>query len=282
MADDPINVMRQLAGEHGKRLSRTKVCDANVCRWTINSDRPWEFTFYEGEPFSKALQFTSRNLRIRTFANSTYLELGIIGDFSAEPFAINRPERNGSAMRPAGSHVVGSAKYPIFTKDGKLSATQIELLETPESVNLIRSSNLQEREMIFVRNGTVGIYLVQPALVHAKNLIDRALDLAERLPVESGDRDLEKLPKPFHPLIPLIKKWAIGDDLERDEALADSSKQTLAAVVEEVEPYLTMIDSYLDSFKGQPPPQEATDLGRLAEFAVEARQHLENQDPAQH
>lgn len=91
--------------------------------------------------------------------------------------------------------------------------------------------------------------------------------------VEQGPK-LELLPVQFHPIIPMIKKWAVPDDLERNDLLDSVPKSVLRSLADEVSPYLETINSYLDSFGEMPPTEEAVSLGRLAECALEARQRL--------
>lgn len=44
--------------------------------------------------------------------------------------------------------------------------------------------------------------------------------------VEQGPK-LELLPVQFHPIIPMIRKWAVPDDSERDDLLDSVSKSVL-------------------------------------------------------
>lgn len=101
------------------------------------------------------------------------------------------------------------------------------------------------------------------------------VDLAQKIQVRPDSLDLKKLPVDFHHLIPLIQKWAIADDSDRDDLISPTTG-SLQKLVDQVQPYLTKIDSYLDSYGGRPLTPEAIALGKLAESALEAKGHLEN------
>ncbi len=116
---------------------------------------------------------------------------------------------------------------------------------------------------------------MRPAEARALAAIDALVSLADRVDIHKAEElDFSKLPPAFCPLIPLVKEWAIDDDSDREQLLSGSSKAALSAFVQQVEPFIQALDSYLDSFGDSPSP-EAAALARLAECAREAKQHLE-------
>ena len=77
----------------------------------------------------------------------------------------------------------------------------------------------------------------------------------------------------FSPLIPYIEKWAISDDLLREEkinTITDEEKNDLSV---DVYPYIAKINEYLLSFKDKPLSEEAILLGALAETVTEIKKH---------
>ena len=87
------------------------------------------------------------------------------------------------------------------------------------------------------------------------------------------DVDLTALPAVFHDLIPLIERWAIGDDVGRDEAMQAASYDELHVLVATVKPRLGSINEWLDLSDSD---EVAPYLGWLAEASVEAQMDLES------
>lgn len=81
--------------------------------------------------------------------------------------------------------------------------------------------------------------------------------------------DLTKLPVEFHPLIPLIQKFSISDDVLRDEKLSKTSAEEKEELCRAVKPLLQKIDKYLDSFGDGLLSEEAAALMYLAEAVAE-------------
>jgi hypothetical protein len=85
------------------------------------------------------------------------------------------------------------------------------------------------------------------------------------------DVDLTELPEQFHPLIPLIERWAISDDAQRSAAMAGASDEDKRALLAAVAPQFDAIDAYLDEHDDL---EVAAYLGTLAEAAAEAAVEL--------
>ena len=101
--------------------------------------------------------------------------------------------------------------------------------------------------------------------------IDIACQLAEQFPRVGDNLDLGGLPAKFESLLGLIPKWALSDDEKRSEMLQEASSDELKSFVATVSPQIPAIDEYLDSFRGEPPPEAAVTLGALAECCLEAQ-----------
>ncbi len=89
---------------------------------------------------------------------------------------------------------------------------------------------------------------------------------------EHDDVDLNALPEEFHDLVPLIRTWAIPDDIDREDHIEAASTDDLRQLIDALEPRFEAIDAYLAENDHL---EEATYLGALAEAAVEAGFELE-------
>jgi hypothetical protein len=160
-----------------------------------------------------------------------------------------------------------------------VSSEQKDLLGRSELLSLITQSGLRDGESLYFTRGEIGFYLKGPDSDRVNRVIDRIIELAGKVETVEEGLNLKLLPAQFHSIIPLIKKWAVADDSERDDLLAATPITVLRSLAEEVSPFLSSIDSYLDSFGGKAPTEQAVALGRLAECALEAKQRL-NDKPA--
>ncbi|MDO9356943.1 MAG: hypothetical protein Q7T55_24815 [Solirubrobacteraceae bacterium] len=88
-----------------------------------------------------------------------------------------------------------------------------------------------------------------------------------------ADVDLAALPEEFHDLLPLLRTWAIPDDVDREAQVEAASTAELRNLIRALEPRFDAISAYLD---GHDHLEEAAYLDALAEAAVEARFELED------
>lgn len=279
MSDTPTTILQKLGARYKRRVTSITLLDANVCSWNRPKEKPWESIVTGGTPLSKQLRIDVRGCKVVLRANDTYLTLSFFGSFEAERFAINLPDRNGLVLNPVGTRTIDGAKYALFTRRGAWHPSQEKVATAPEFSTLVKEAQISNRGLIAFDGGSVTLYVTAADLERTVRLIDLGVALAQRFEEAPVEQRFEKLPKKFHAIIPLIKKWAVGDDSDRDETLAGSSKRELSALVDRVAPYLDSIDSYLDSFGSQAPHEEAVALGKLAECAIEARLKLEKQEP---
>jgi hypothetical protein len=82
---------------------------------------------------------------------------------------------------------------------------------------------------------------------------------------------IKSMPENLQPLAPFMKKYSIPDDSERDELIEGMKKTEIRKLVDQVDPYMEDINSYLNSFKDEPLSEEATLLGNLAELVTELK-----------
>jgi hypothetical protein len=79
----------------------------------------------------------------------------------------------------------------------------------------------------------------------------------------------KNIPQNLRSLVPLLKKWSIADDGEREQLLEETSERQKKILVNKVKPYMTEINSFLDSFGDEAQSHEAMLLGNLAELISE-------------
>jgi len=269
-------VLQEVAIRFGGKLSSCEVYDGNVCSTRPVAGRPWELELLAGEPFSERLKLTYRGRTVVVLAGRAYVHVSTDRIFESPPFTINARQKAGFRSELAATVSVGGAQYSVFTEDGRVSSEQKSVLDRPELLLLLVGAGLQEEESLHFTKGEMGFYLKRD---HADNgrigaVIEQITALAEKAETVKQGPELELLPVQFHPIIPMIQKWAVPDDSEREDRLESASRIVLRSLVDEVSPYLGAIDSYLDSFGQDAPTEEAVLLGRLAECALEAKQRL--------
>jgi len=269
--------MRQLAQVSGGRVSAINVYDANVCTWTRPAGRPWEPKLVSGEPFVNQVRYPYRGRKLKILGNNSFLHVSVGGAFPTQPFSVNEPDLNNLQLEDR--RIPNATGYSVFTKTGDLSFDQRVLINKTEFRSLVRELALQTEEKLSIFLNDISVYLKKPSMARVMACIDGLTTLAARIEVTEKGPDLSILPLQFHPLIPLIKKWAIDDDSNREDFLEHMPRAILKKFVEEVAPYLHSIDSYLDSYGQKLPAEEACALGRLAECAMEARRLVEQKLP---
>jgi hypothetical protein len=249
-------IFRELQKSIGGRISSCNVRDANI----------------DGS-FQLRLRFQRKHLTTEILANNSALCVRTRAELPIRQLSVNKREATGFPSIPAGTVSIQSWSFPVFTSNGKISDTEWSILRSKPFTDLICNTGLNEIESLHLyRNGISGYFFAatsERVLTAVDSLIN--LTCAFSTPAESSTLDL---PAQFRPLVPLIQKWAIHDDEERGELLRDTPGIVLRTLIEEVKPYLSAIDSYLDSFSKSPPTESAVALGRIAECALEAEAEM--------
>lgn len=87
--------------------------------------------------------------------------------------------------------------------------------------------------------------------------------------------DLSRLPGELEPLAPVVREWAVGDDVKREAKHESASTEALKAYWDAVAPHFAAINAYLDENVASDEPYEAIVLGTTAEGALEAALEIE-------
>jgi hypothetical protein len=91
-----------------------------------------------------------------------------------------------------------------------------------------------------------------------------------------AEPDFTLLPDELQPLAPLIRKYAVADDVERSEQLSNASTNELRELSVAAEPHWDAINAYLDENMSPPGPRQemALALDSFSQAAMEARLEL--------
>jgi hypothetical protein len=175
-------------------------------------------------------------------------------------FAINRPDLICSADK--------ILKDNIYTRglNDNLVLSCVELIKRD-----IQKLELGKNEAVFVFGNAVELLVDKTRqLVPEISYLQRIKSTIEsKFPEIPEVIDQAKIPKDLQDLLPLLEEWAISDDSERDEKIKESSKSKLKKLFSIVNPKMELIDEYLDNFKDEPMPYEATLIMSLGELVSE-------------
>jgi hypothetical protein len=277
--------LKEFAKAFDRKVSKCRIFDANVCAWNIEPERPWELVPVAGFPFTLRTAGKFGNQRFEAMANAEYIALFLRSDLPIDAFSVNQPDKNAAPFygQPRAVDRVlrmpkNQKRYAVFTPNGSLSAKQESLLDADEFRALLEGLQLADDESVHVSGSGLEIYLRGRSVDLLRKTVGLGAALLNALGATEAPAELsqvEDLPKAFQPLVPLMRKWAIGDDIERESLIEDSEASELSDLVAAVAPYMVAIDGYLNSFRDRPLNSSAIKLGRLAEVTAEARRRLE-------
>jgi hypothetical protein len=138
----------------------------------------------------------------------------------------------------------------------------------------INDLNLFEYETVSIREDYIGL-----SLDSNRNIIPIIDDIIEL--ISSNEKIFKKtikldiksknIPENLRPLFPLLKKWSIGDDVDREQLIEETGENQKKKLVSTVYPFMKEINEYLDSFRDEPLTEEAMLIGNLAELVSELK-----------
>ncbi len=192
-------------------------------------------------------------------------------------FVAGKPDSIVGASQPAGV----AAGVKIFVSSRYLPTAW---LSQPEHSAVVAALGLGANEQLLVA-GNVTSLIVEPRGIDADwERLGDLLRLVAVLPPEDpplgmgelidGMRfDAAVVTAALHQLLPMLRKWATGDDTARSDRITEASSADLRELVAAVTGELHRIDALIGS-TGEPLSDEAVLLGRLAEAAIEAQHEL--------
>lgn len=261
---DTFTVLQQLSKTLKKPIRKSNLSDSNA---------------KESGTFTQVITLSNRSYLIQVYANTHCLciQLNIKNFVSKFLFSINREDRIFILYDKIFDTKIGKNLFPVYID--KTRSTNIneikDWLTSDKNVPYLKSLDLKQDEHLHFYANALFLYIRARTINDLKNVLDALSHLADNLPKDKEEKiDLTKLPHEFHKLIPLIKKWGIGDDVQRIEKLEKISLKEKREFYRIFKPYFPKINSYLNSF-GENLPEEAVVLMYAAEAAAEVQAELE-------
>lgn len=272
MSADPVLFLETLAKQFGTTAHKTNLFDANVCNSPRAPDRPWEHLPLPGDIFRYKIDVTLAGHKVRFRANGEFVVVEVRANLDVDVLSINREDKVFQLQRCPFT-IPSFPSLEIFASSARDELKRF--LASPSLILALSAVRLKQDESLHIyRNGPV-LYLKPASSAEALSAAKALCELVEGLPSSDDRVDLEGLPVGFEKLWHLIREWAESDDETGSELLEQKSESALREFIATVEPHILAINGYLDSFGEQAPPESATALGRLAEYAIEAKLILE-------
>jgi hypothetical protein len=135
----------------------------------------------------------------------------------------------------------------------------------------INELNFSEAEGVFFHSYTGLVLKPERNIISIlDDFIKLLAENSESFWTDSKERIYAKnIPESLRLLIPLLKKWSIPDDSEREQLMDETSDRQKKNLVKKVSPYMAEINAFLDSFGDEAQSYEAMLLGNLAELVSE-------------
>lgn len=187
-------------------------------------------------------------------------------------FAINNPDKVlflKAPIRPK------SFPYTIYASETKDILENEEFEKAYKALgDLLEKISIAPEESVFVAGNVIGFALktsrdLLSVLDDIVDLLERNQDIFKR--TVRKIINIKEIPERLRILAPLLKKYSIPDDAEREQLIESLSKKKKMQLIESVDPYMSEINNYLSSFEQQPLSEEATLIGNLAELVTELK-----------
>lgn len=143
-----------------------------------------------------------------------------------------------------------------------------------EFYSLVIGLNLLSDETVSIREDSLTLALHPDRNLHLilDDIIELVNNYQDILKLNRSARIFKKnVPESLRVLCPLLKKWAISDDGEREQAVSSLSEKQKINLVNKVDPFMNQINTFLDSFEDRPLSEEATLIASLAELISELK-----------
>lgn len=238
-----------------------KIRTQNLSNWNYN-----ETSFRE----LLVKDYKGYKVEINEFMSLFELQINSGPDFS---FSVNIPNKIFVYNTPTS---INDFPYKVYFREYDNDTHPLSNKKFPKSwhpvVQKISELKLTEKEGLFFYENAI-----QLALSPNRDLnfiLDDFIDLinknADVFRKEITERIYSKnIPENLRPLIPLLKKWSIPDDSEREQLMEETSEKQKRKLIKTVWPYMAEINEFLDSFGDEPLSYGACLLGNLAEFVSE-------------
>lgn len=213
--------------------------------------------------------YNGHRFRIDEYGPTMFMvDCFIEADFS---FSVNNPDKIFFYDKPFD---IADYPYKVYIDSDNNDPFQEEkfggLIES--FVRELKQFELSAAESIFIYQNCIALALNSTRNIIATiDVLVALIDKYDALFKKKADRKIyrKNLPENLQVLVPIIKKWAVSDDGERQQLVEESTEKQKRHLVKTVAPYMAEINNFLDSFGEQPLSDEAILLGNLAELVSE-------------
>ena len=208
-------------------------------------------------------------IEINDFGKIYEMCINVESDFA---FSINIPDKLFGFVTAA--RIVDFPYNVYFSDDDDISPSEnvdFKVFMNP-FLSKIKELLLAEDEGVFYYQNWINIVLNPSRNLIA--ILDYTIDLIGNNSLIFSKNNKERIykkniPENLRPLVPLLKKWSIPDDSEREQLMEETSEKQERNLVKKVNPYMPKINAFLDSFGDEALSHEAILLGNLAELISE-------------
>jgi hypothetical protein len=232
----------------------------NLSNWNLNGTSYREII---------VKNYKGHQIAINDFGEVYEMGIRVESDFA---FSINIPDKLFGFVTPTS---IPEFPYNVyFSNDDEMNPSKNADFDLfwKAFLNKIKELILTENEGVFYYNNVIRIVLnpVQDLI----RTLDYIIELINANPAIFAKNIKEKIfkknmPENLRRFIPLMKKWSIPDDSEREQLMEETSEKLKKKLIKTVYPYMVEINKFLDSFGDEPLSHEATLLGNLAELVSE-------------
>lgn len=176
-------------------------------------------------------------------------------------FAINLPDHVCLA-----NTLLKTNNYKLFVDNERNDLVKTAFNSINGEIQLL---NFATTEGIFVYGNAIQLVLNKTrSLIDEINILS---SIKSKLEHEWEDQklDFSRVPISLQGLVPFLHRWSISDDVERDQAINQASKEEIEQLIKYVNPKMKEINEYLDGFNSKVMPDEAVLIGDLAELVSE-------------
>ena len=195
-----------------------------------------------------------------------------IKTYSGLGFSINRPDKIFLFTQP---NKIDGFPLIVYTERGHFDPQNEAFPKFWQSFSAVLNDfKLTVSEGVFFYSNIV-IFALDAERDLAKSLdkiIDFVIENNSVFRKEPKKRiNVKNIPENLKPLLPLLKKYSVSDDSERDELVDQMSNSSKTALIDAVDPLMPEIEAYLDSLGHKVFTHEASLISDLAELVAELR-----------
>jgi hypothetical protein len=251
-----MDYLKELSKQLGGRIQAQ-----NLSNWNLN-----------GNSFRViiAKDYKGYKMEVDEFEDLFQIGIKVESDLA---FSINNPDKLFGFTDPTS---ISDFPYKVYFSDNE---NDLNLLHQSEFIPFWNSFSAKIKDLELSQNEGVFIYsnVIYLAISPTRNLIpivDYVIDLInDNSSIFQKSRNeriyARNIPERLRHLIPLMKKWSVGDDSEREQMIEETGEKQKKKLIKLVYPFMIEINEFLDSFGDEALSNEAVLLGNLAELVSE-------------